>query len=84
MFEVCLKVFRSSYSHWVYIQRAYNVHTESSGGFSVYYKKFIGVQNLSLLQKFIGGQKQHVFQQYDFSFNVYKNVGNTNSEEHTL
>ena len=31
-----------------------------------------------------GGHKQHLFQQYDFLFNVYKSVANTNSKEHAL
>ena len=31
-----------------------------------------------------GGNKQHLFQQYDFPFNVYKNVAKTNSKEQAL
>ena len=30
------------------------------------------------------GHKQHLFQQYDFSFNVYKSVANNNSNEQAL
>ena len=43
---------------------------------------------LGLLQKISccanGGNKQHLFQQYDFPFNVYKSVAITNSKEQVL
>ena len=43
---------------------------------------------LSLLQEISWCAKvahiQHLFQQYDFSFNVYKSAGNTDSKKHTL
>ena len=31
-----------------------------------------------------GGNKPHLFQQYDFPFNVYKSVAITNSKEQAL
>ena len=50
------------------------------------YREFRRV--LGLLQKISwcakGGYKQHLFQQYDLPFNVYKTVANTNSKEHPL
>ena len=43
---------------------------------------------LGLLQKSSwrakGGYKQNLFQQHDFSFNVYKTVANNNSKEQAL
>ena len=43
---------------------------------------------LGLLQKISccakGGHKQYLFQQYNFLFNFYKCVANTNSKEHAL
>ena len=43
---------------------------------------------LGLLQKISwcakGCHKQHLFQQYDFTFNVCKSVDNSNSKEHAL
>ena len=32
----------------------------------------------------IRGNKQHLFQQYDFPFNVYKSAAKTNSKEQAL
>ena len=31
-----------------------------------------------------GGHKQHLFQQHDFSFSVYKSVAKTNAKEQAL
>ena len=60
----------SNLTHWV------NIHKESSEAFSVCYQKN------SLCAK--SSHKQHLFQQHDFPFNVYKSVANTNLKEQGL
>ena len=70
MFEVCLKAFRKALGHWI----------------KCTYRELRCI--LSLLQKCFwcakGGCKQHLFQQHDFSFNVYKSVASNNSKEQAL
>ena len=70
MFEFCLKVFRSSLTHW---------------GKCTYgeLRNFLGfLQKISWCAK--GGHQQHLFQQYDFPFNVHKSVANNNLKGQAL
>ena len=53
-----------------------NVHMKSSEVFSFFLKKIYWCAK--------GGHKQHLFQQHDFPFNVYKSVANNYSKEQVV